>query len=127
MMMNTMSASIVAFDTALGTCAVRWTDAGIASVRLPSPRTAGLPHITPISPVPPQVRAAIDGIVEVLAGRPVDLRFVTIDKHELDGLRRAVYGVTREQRRDRGRDGSPPTEAFPEAREPSPESARHTI
>ena len=43
--MRTMTEGILAFDTALGPCAVRWTDMGLASVRLPSPRTAALPHV----------------------------------------------------------------------------------
>lgn len=88
--------SIVAFDTALGRCAVRWTAAGIASVRLPSPRTAELPLLTPELAVPKDVRAAIDAIVDVLAGVPRDLRFVTLDERELDDLRRAVYAATRD-------------------------------
>ena len=44
-MMSTMTAGIAAFDTELGTCAVRWTEQGIAGVRLPSPRTADLPRL----------------------------------------------------------------------------------
>src|SRR5437867_2079045 len=54
-MMDTMTESIVAFDTALGTCAVRWNAAGIASVRLPGPRTAGLPRLADDLAVPDDV------------------------------------------------------------------------
>jgi methylated-DNA-[protein]-cysteine S-methyltransferase len=69
--------SIVAFDTRLGTCAIRWTEAGLASVRLPS------------------ARVAIDGIVAVLDGAPLDLAFVDLDERGIDAFRRAVYAATR--------------------------------
>jgi methylated-DNA-[protein]-cysteine S-methyltransferase len=94
-MMTMMEPSIVAFDTSLGTCAVRWTDAGIASVRLPSPRTAGLPRIDDRADVPQAVRAAIAGIVAVLGGSAVDLGFVILDERGIDPLQRAVYAATR--------------------------------
>ena len=94
--MDTMTDPLVAFETALGTCAVRWTEAGIASVRLPSPRTAGLPRLADRTGVPEPVRRAIDAIVEVMAGRGADLRFVALDDRGIDGLRRAVYAATRE-------------------------------
>jgi methylated-DNA-[protein]-cysteine S-methyltransferase len=94
-MMTTLEPSIVAFDTPLGTCAVRWTDAGIASVRLPSPRTAGIQRLNDHPAVPEAVRAAISGIVAVLGGSAMDLGFVTLDEHGIDPLRRAVYAATR--------------------------------
>ena len=94
-MMTTMEPPIVAFDTSLGTCALRWTDAGIASVRLPSPRTAGLPRVDDHPDVPQSVRAAIAGIVAVLGGNAVDLGFVVLDERGIDPFRRAVYAATR--------------------------------
>ena len=93
--MNSMTSSIVAFDTDLGVCAICWTDAGIASVRLPGPGTTGLPRLDEATNVPGHVRAAIDGIVEVLGGRPRDLGFVQLDERGLDDLQRAVYAATR--------------------------------
>ena len=94
-MMDTTDTTIVAFDTALGTCAVRWTDAGLASVRLPSARTAGLPRIGETAPAPEPVRAAIDGIVAVLDGASIDLRFVDLDERGIDAFRRSVYAAAR--------------------------------
>jgi methylated-DNA-[protein]-cysteine S-methyltransferase len=94
-MMTMMEPSIVAFETSLGTCALRWTDAGIASVRLPSPRTSALPRVDDRGDVPQAVRAAIAGIVDVLGGRAVDLGFVVLDEQDIDPLRRAVYAATR--------------------------------
>lgn len=94
-MMTMMEPAIVAFETPLGTCAVRWTDVGIASVRLPSPRTVVLPRIDDRPGVPESVRAAIAGIVAVLGGSAVDLAFVVLDQEGIDPLRRAVYAATR--------------------------------
>lgn len=91
--MDTTS-SIVAFETELGVCAVRWTDAGIASVRLPSNATTGLPRDDGAH-VPDTVRGAIDGIIAVLSGAPVDLGFVALDERGIDPFRRAVYRATR--------------------------------
>jgi methylated-DNA-[protein]-cysteine S-methyltransferase len=93
---HVLTEGIVAFDTELGVCAVRWTEAGIASVRLPSPRTSALPHVPDDGDaVPAHVRAAIEGIIEVLAGSTRDLRFVVLDEGGIDAFRREVYAATR--------------------------------
>jgi methylated-DNA-[protein]-cysteine S-methyltransferase len=94
-MMSTMTAGIAAFDTELGTCAVRWTEEGIASVRLPSPRTSGLPRVDAGVVAPAPVRKAIDAIRRLLAGESVDLGFVALDDREVDAFRREVYAATR--------------------------------
>jgi methylated-DNA-[protein]-cysteine S-methyltransferase len=86
---------VVAFDTALGVCAVRWTEIGVASVRLPSSRTVGLPHTRDVDDLPSPVRAAIDGITALLDGTPVDLGFVALDERGIDPFRRGVYAATR--------------------------------
>lgn len=93
--MSRSANAIVAFDTPLGTCAVRWTDAGIAGVRLPSPRTAALPRIEDVADVPGAVRDAIAGIVAVLKGASVDLGFVELDERNLEPWRQEVYAATR--------------------------------
>jgi methylated-DNA-[protein]-cysteine S-methyltransferase len=94
--MNMLDEGIVAFDTRLGTCGVRWTEAGIASVRLPSPRTSSLPRVADLAvAVPTTVRAAIDGIAEVLDGSMRDLRDVELDERRIEPLRREVYAATR--------------------------------
>jgi methylated-DNA-[protein]-cysteine S-methyltransferase len=87
--------SCAAFDTPLGTCAVRWTEAGVASVRLPSPRTALLPRLADAAAVPGSIQAAIDGIVAVLGGATLDLAFVSLDERGIDPFRRTVYAATR--------------------------------
>jgi methylated-DNA-[protein]-cysteine S-methyltransferase len=93
--MMEIGASVVAFDTALGVCAVRWTDTGLASVRLPNERTSTLPRLADTAAVPDAFRAAIGGIVAVLDGAPVDLRFVALDERGIDPFRRVVYAATR--------------------------------
>ena len=95
--MDPMTDPVVAFETALGLCAVRWTEAGIASVRLPSPRTAGLPRLgaDDAPPVPPRILAAIAAIVDVLGGARRDLGFVALDERGIEPLRRSVYAATR--------------------------------
>jgi len=93
--METMDTSILAFDTPLGICAVRWTEAGIASVRLPSARTAELPRLADAADVPEPVKAAIDGIVAVMGGVSRDLRSIDLDERGIDSFRRKVYAATR--------------------------------
>ena len=94
--METTTFHVVTFDTDLGRCAVRWSDAGITGVLLPSTAGRPGPRIEDGVEVPPFVRRAIDGMVEVLAGRPVDLRVIPVDMREIDELRRNVYAATRE-------------------------------
>ena len=93
--MDVMTDGIVAFETALGVCAVRWTEAGIASVRLPSRRTAELPRLTGEGSVPDTVRAAIAAITAVMGGGPGDLRAILLDDTGIDPFRRRVYAATR--------------------------------
>jgi methylated-DNA-[protein]-cysteine S-methyltransferase len=93
--MDTKDGSIVAFETELGVCALRWTEAGIASVRLPSPATATFPRLADTADVPDPIMAAITGIQAVMAGKTLDLAFVELDERGIDPLRRAVYAATR--------------------------------
>jgi len=93
--MEAMNTSFGAFETALGMCAVGWTDDGIASVRLPSAGTTALPAIADVSSIPTAVRSAIDGIIAVLEGRPIDLGFVELDERSVEPFGREVYAATR--------------------------------
>src|SRR5690349_5117173 len=81
------------FDTELGRCAVRWTEAGITSVLLPTRDARPTPPV-PRS-VPDVVRRAIDGMTAVLAGAADDLRDVPLDDRAVDPFRRQVYAATR--------------------------------
>jgi methylated-DNA-[protein]-cysteine S-methyltransferase len=96
--MDTTSTHQVTFDTALGRCAVRWTEAGIAGVLLPHRDGPTGPSRRDRADVPAFVRRAIDGMVETMAGRAqaADLRDIPLDDRELDDLRRTVYAATRD-------------------------------
>ena len=91
----TMDRSIAAFDTVLGTCAVRWSDHGITGVGLPSARTPARPRIETQTGVPGFVRDAVAAMTAVLDGEPLDLRDVPLDERGIDPWRRQVYAATR--------------------------------
>ena len=94
--MDAMTVSTVTFDTALGRCAIRWSDAGITGVLLPGRRPLPGRAFEDGADVPPFVRRAIEGIVAVLAGARLDLRDLPLDERGLDSFRRVVYAATRE-------------------------------
>ena len=94
--MDTMTTSMVTFDTELGRCAVRWSDAGITRVLLPDPGGLPGPAYEDGVAVPGFVRDAIAGMQAVMAGTAVDLGDVPLDEGGLDDFRRAVYAATRE-------------------------------
>lgn len=97
--MGLMSTPHVTFDTALGRCAVRWTDAGINRVLLPTPGgdRPGPRFEDPAvaAQLPPFVLEAIAGMVAVMGGEARSLADVPLDEAGLDDLRRAVYAATR--------------------------------
>ncbi len=86
---------IVTFETALGRCAVRWSDGGITRVMLPIAAGRVGRRFEDGAAVPPFVRRAIDGMVAVLAGESRDLRDVALDERGVDAFRRDVYAATR--------------------------------
>jgi methylated-DNA-[protein]-cysteine S-methyltransferase len=88
--------AFVTFDTALGRCAVRWSELGITGVLLPHRKGRPGPAIENGVAVPPFVRAAIEGIRAVLDGQARDLRDVPLDVRAVDPFRRTVYAATRE-------------------------------
>ena len=89
--------STVTFETALGRCAVRWTEAGISRVLLPQRVSLPGPMLEAgARPAPGWVRDAIAGIVAVLDGAGPHLRDVALDERGIDGFRRAVHAATRE-------------------------------
>jgi methylated-DNA-[protein]-cysteine S-methyltransferase len=78
------------FETAIGRCAIAWTDRGIARVRWPGSRRA-VGSATP----PPEVQRAIDGIQALLRGEAADLTRVPLDLGDLGAFERRVYEVAR--------------------------------
>ena len=90
------------FETAIGACAIAWGPRGIVALQLPEStreRTAArlrrrLPGTQPANP-PAPVRAAIDAIVALLDGAPVDLSEVVLDDSDVPDFNRAVYAIAR--------------------------------
>jgi len=97
-----VAAGFAFFETAIGTCAIAWTERGVAGVQLPEGhesetrariqrRTRGGVESDP----PPDVCKAVDGIIALLAGRPDDLAYVVLDLDGLPNFNRRVYDVAR--------------------------------
>ncbi|MDP1882388.1 MAG: MGMT family protein, partial [Bradyrhizobium sp.] len=90
------------FDTSIGRCGIVWGARGISGVQLPmgsedKTRTrirqshGDLAEAAP----PAEVQRAIDGIVELLAGKPNDLGDVVLDLDGVPAFNRGVYDIAR--------------------------------
>jgi methylated-DNA-[protein]-cysteine S-methyltransferase len=77
------------FETAIGTCAVHWSAAGLTGVWLPG----RLP--SPMADPPDSVLAAVEAIQALLAGELRDLSEVVLDPAGIDDFRSRVYAATR--------------------------------
>lgn len=93
------------FETAIGRCAIAWSERGVAGVQLPEASDAEtrgrvvrrLPRAVEQTP-PPAIRHVIDGIVELLAGHrtpAASLAFVELDLRGIPDFERDVYAVAR--------------------------------
>jgi methylated-DNA-[protein]-cysteine S-methyltransferase len=90
------------FDTAIGRCGIVWGERGITSVQLPmgdekKTRTRLQQRHDDLveAPPPAKVQAAIDGIVELLEGKPNDLADVVLDLDGVPEFNRGVYDIAR--------------------------------
>jgi methylated-DNA-[protein]-cysteine S-methyltransferase len=90
------------FDTAIGRCAIAWSERGINAVRLPMPdekKTRMLIHKRygdiDEAPPPANVQAAIDRIVELLDGKSADLTDIELDLDGVPEFNRGVYDIAR--------------------------------
>jgi methylated-DNA-[protein]-cysteine S-methyltransferase len=102
-----MSTQFALFETAIGACAIAWSEAGIVALQLPEPdrgRTqARLLRRWPQAreaPPSPVVQAAIDAVVALTSGAVAertgaDLAAITLDLEELPDFDREVYAVAR--------------------------------
>jgi methylated-DNA-[protein]-cysteine S-methyltransferase len=95
-------AGIALFETAIGSCGVVWTDAGISGLQLPEATdTATKSRLTRQHPVavdatpPGEVAVAIGRIVGLLEGENDDLLDITVDLDGVSEFKRRVYDVTR--------------------------------
>jgi methylated-DNA-[protein]-cysteine S-methyltransferase len=90
------------FDTAIGACGIVWTARGIKAVQLPlsdedktrtriHQRYGRLAEAIP----PAGVQTAIDGMIELLEGKPKDLSDVALDLDGVCEFDRGVYDIAR--------------------------------
>lgn len=94
--------SYAMFDTALGRCGIAWGDRGIVAVQLPQPSDAQTrarlaqryEDIAEAAP-PPDVQHAIDRIVALIAGEPIDLTDIPLDLDGVSDFQRGVYAIAR--------------------------------
>jgi methylated-DNA-[protein]-cysteine S-methyltransferase len=87
---------MLAFDTALGTCAIAWSDAGITGVMLPGTRGLGRGAAASPPVVTEAINDTVAAIVALLDGEHTDLREVVLDESGMDPFRRSVYAAARE-------------------------------
>jgi methylated-DNA-[protein]-cysteine S-methyltransferase len=94
--------SFAIFDTAIGRCGIAWGEHGIIAVQLPmsseeKTRARIRQRYGDIAEAPPtaEVKHAIDGIVELLAGKPNDLSDVALDLDGVPEFNRGVYDIAR--------------------------------
>jgi methylated-DNA-[protein]-cysteine S-methyltransferase len=90
------------FDTAIGRCGIAWGKRGINAVQLPMAsedktraRIRQRHGDIVEAPPPAGVQRAIDGIVELLAGKPNDLSEVVLDLGGVPEFNRGVYDIAR--------------------------------
>jgi methylated-DNA-[protein]-cysteine S-methyltransferase len=90
------------FDTAIGPCGLVWSARGISGVQLPMSsedktrnrirqRHGDIPEQSPSA----RIQEAIEGIVGLLAGQPVDLAGVALDLEGVPEFNRSVYDIAR--------------------------------
>jgi methylated-DNA-[protein]-cysteine S-methyltransferase len=90
------------FETAIGHCAIIWSAHGVVGVQLPEvdaratrARTVRrFPAAQEEAPTP-AVQRAIDGIVALLRGEPIDLTGVIIDNERTPEFNARVYAIAR--------------------------------
>ena len=91
------------FDTAIGACAIAWGERGITNAWLPDQDATALrrriarrlPDARDAEPTE-AIRAAIDGIVALLAGAASDFSSVPLDLEAMPDFHRRVYEIARE-------------------------------
>lgn len=91
------------FATALGECALAWSEVGLTGVWLPESRAGGLKRKIesrvpmPIESAPmDEIALVIAAIQRLLAGEPEDLRAVRLDWSAVPHIARRVYELARE-------------------------------
>jgi methylated-DNA-[protein]-cysteine S-methyltransferase len=90
------------FDTSIGHCGIVWGARGVVAVQLPmssEEKTRGRirQRYGDLAEAPPsaEVQSAIDGMIELLAGKPNDLADVVLDLEGVPEFNRGVYDIAR--------------------------------
>jgi methylated-DNA-[protein]-cysteine S-methyltransferase len=102
MMAGQAAISFALFDTAIGRCAIAWSERGIVAVFLPERDDAALharlrrrhPDSRETTP-PDDVAQAIDGITALVAGEHRDFSGAVLDLDGVPEFNRSVYAVAR--------------------------------
>ena len=98
-----MTSAYTLFDTAIGLCGIAWGDRGVIGVQLPETGGEARTRARVLrrfpdareAAAPPDVRDAIDGIVDLLRGKASDLSTVSLDMDGVPEFNRRVYEVAR--------------------------------
>jgi methylated-DNA-[protein]-cysteine S-methyltransferase len=96
------AAAFALFDTAVGRCAVAWSERGILGVQLPESSEhqtlarmlKRFPRARETQPTA-DIQSAIDGIAALLRGEPSDLPAIALDLAGVPVFNRRVYEVAR--------------------------------
>ena len=90
------------FDTPIGACGVVWGERGVSGVQLPmgsedKTRKRILQRNGDVTEAAPtaEVQHAIDGMIELLAGKPNDLADILLDLDGVPEFNRGVYDIAR--------------------------------
>ena len=90
------------FDTPIGACGVVWGERGVSGVQLPmgsedKTRKRILQRNGDVTEAAPtaEVQHAIDGMIELLAGKPNDLADIVLDLDGVPEFNRGVYDIAR--------------------------------
>jgi methylated-DNA-[protein]-cysteine S-methyltransferase len=100
--MTATAQGFTVFETPIGPCGIAWNARGITGLQLPEAsaeatrarlrrRWAGAVESEP----PPGVQRAIDRVLALLAGQPVDLGDIPLDLEAAPDFHRKVYAVAR--------------------------------
>lgn len=87
---------MLTFETAIGTCGVRWSELGITEVVMPQTRALTIDRSASSQKAPDAVRGAVAGMVALLEGEHCDLRSVVLDERGVGEFQRRVYAATRQ-------------------------------
>ncbi len=97
-----MAESFTLFDTAIGRCAIAWSERGIVGVQLPErSERATIARLlrrcaSPREAAPPaDVQRAIDGIIALMRGEPRDLSNAVLDVQSVPEFHQQVYAIAR--------------------------------